>query len=761
MDKTLKEVADSKKPSTDISEMLELLHKEGPKNSSILEKIAAYKIFHQEEFQRFEERIISSMGLFYKVEVPENLYSFILSGVGDESVELYGKALTPVQASVRRAVEEKQFVSISAPTSAGKSYSIRDFIAKCAGDAVVIVPSRALIAEYINTMRKAFGKDKNVMVSAFVDDVFKMRNLRHIFVLTPERARELFLIKSKLNVQVFFFDEAQMSEERQRGVVFDVLVRRVRKLFPAAKLIFAHPFIDNPEAQFKKHGINNDSAFAQSYTHGTVGKISVFRHKNKRDFYFSPFSKGGHKLTNCIEFPNGFENFAFSGRYSILVYVSKASIYNGKFVLPFQKYIDKLPFINAVGALEIIEEVRQMLGADEKDHRSALVTLLKKGVVIHHGSVPLEVRFLIEDYIRQGYARICFATSTLAQGINMPFDIVWLENMRIIGENECEQALAFKNLIGRAGRLSDFKKFDYGYVFTKNAELYSKRVNEFYRLRETSIIDDLPGDVAGDSAELIDSIKNETFDDEHNLPQAKVLRLSENSIFGACRKILDVLYEKETIGDVVLGAANEPIRLGLIRGLQTIFEASLNRSLYEGEAAIFEQAVRIFLLTLGGKTFREIVGQRYSYISRRGGNRNENAQFSQKAEKLPDSSLVKKYPFFKNVPAKNVSYDAIVFDTYDYMDQVISFSLSDVFSAAFRIYGNENKDARSEKMLELLRFGTNNNVYMLLMRYGFAPESVAEIAPYVLRISEREIVFSPEVANASKNIREMVEWYLP
>jgi helicase len=762
MSVSLKDIKSSVSPTRDLSEILEVLHKQGPSDSQILEKIAAYKEFHPDSFRNLEEKIISSMGLFYKVDAPENLYSFILSGIGETHKMTYGKALTPVQASVRRAIVENQFISISAPTSAGKSYSIRDFIADQTGDAVVVVPSRALIAEYINSMRRVFGKNKSVVVSAFVDDVFKIRHLRHIFVLTPERARELFLIRSRLNVEVFFFDEAQMSEEKSRGVVFDVLVRRVRKIFPLAKLIFAHPFVDNPGAQFKKHSIGTKSSYSQAYTYGTVGKISVFKHRtNKRDYYFSPFFPAGHKIANCVEFPGGFEAFAFSKGHSILIYVSKASIYNGKFSEPFQVHIDRLPKLTSKIALEIIELIKNMLGADDNDHRSGLVTLLKKGVVIHHGSVPLDVRFLIEDFIRQGFARICFATSTLAQGINMPFDIVWLDSMRIMGDGEDDKALAFKNLIGRAGRLSATNEFDYGYVFTFSPDLYSKRVNESYALSEVSIIDEVLDDDSGDYRELLESIKNETFDDKHNLPESKVERLRHEDIFAACKDILDILFEKRNIGDVVLGKLNEPVRQILIRHLGIIFEASLGRSLYEGELAVFDQAIRIFLLTLGGKTFREIVGMRHSYASNRDNGKIGDARFSQKAGKLPDSSLVRKYPLFENIRAKDVSYDAIVFDTYDYMDQVIAFSLSDVLSAAFAIYGTELNDSRSEKMLELLRFGTNDSTHILLMRYGFEPQSISEIVPYILSISERDIRFSPDVGNAPKHILDMIEWYRP
>ena len=103
----------------------------------------------------------------------------------------------------------------------------------------------------------------------------------------------------------------------------------------------------------------------------------------------------------------------------------------------------------------------------------------------------------------------------------------------------------------------------------------------------------------------------------------------------------------------------------------------------------------------------------------------------------------------------------IVFDTYDYLDQVISFSLSDVFIAAFKVYKTLTADARADKMIELLRFGTNNSMHMLLMRYGFAPEDIEEITGYVQSISESNIVFKSTVYEAPYHVRDIIDWYLP
>lgn len=191
-------------PARDLSDLLDTLHREGPKDQILLENLSYFKQLHRFVFDEFEEKIISALGLFYKVEEPSNLYSFLMQGFGKEHEEKHGALLTPVQASIRRALDENQYISISAPTSAGKSYSIRDFIAEGTGDAVVVVPSRALIAEYMNSMRRKFGSDKHVMILSFVDLVYTSRPMRRIFVLTPERSKDLYKFKDKLNVETFF-----------------------------------------------------------------------------------------------------------------------------------------------------------------------------------------------------------------------------------------------------------------------------------------------------------------------------------------------------------------------------------------------------------------------------------------------------------------------------------------------------------------------------------------------------------------------------
>ncbi|WP_082638156.1 DEAD/DEAH box helicase [Lysobacter antibioticus] len=758
---TLKDIVADSEPQRSLAELLRVLHEQGPDSQAMLENLSLYKEFHPAAFSLLEEKIVASMGLFYKIGSPESLYSFLIARMGASDTVRGGGSLTPVQASMRRALQENQFISISAPTSAGKSYSIRDFIANDEGDAVIVVPSRALIAEYMNVMRSMFQDDKRVMVMPFVDRVFTSRELRRIFILTPERARDLFELRADLNIRLFFFDEAQVSEERPRGIIFDVLVRRVSRVFSDAKLVFAHPFVENPGAQFAKHGLPTSRSYSRTYPYGAVGKLYVFRHSNGADYYFSPFEEDGHHIKNSIKFDGAFDSFAFGSGHSVLAYVTKGSIYSGKFLDEFKDYIDKFDQLNDPKGIEIIQAIEHLVGADQVGHDSKMVELMRKGVVIHHGSVPLEVRFLVEDFVRAGFAKICFATSTLVQGVNMPFDIVWLDSMRILGEDESSKSLAFKNLIGRAGRLSKDQQFDFGYVFTKSPKILVERLLDKFILSEDSVIEDSEALGDADAEELLSAIREGTFDDELHVPQSKAERLSHQGVLDAASRVLNLVYADDgSLSGSMRGKANREVRVEIERNLRKIYESSLGRSLVDGERAVFKEAISLMLQTFQGRSFSEIVGLRFSRVARRDQHRSGQAEFTQHASKLPDSKLVTPFPLFpQGTAASNVSYDAVVFDTYDYLDQVISFCLSDTFVAAFKVYHRRSGNDRALKFIELLRFGTNDPMHVLLMRYGFLPEDIESLLPYIRSVNEKEIAFTRAISYASARVQMITAWY--
>ncbi|WP_253824972.1 hypothetical protein [Vibrio chagasii] len=56
-----------------LSECLYEVHTQGPISSLTFEKLAYIKKFHPEEFSKYENKFLSAIGLFYKVDKPKSI----------------------------------------------------------------------------------------------------------------------------------------------------------------------------------------------------------------------------------------------------------------------------------------------------------------------------------------------------------------------------------------------------------------------------------------------------------------------------------------------------------------------------------------------------------------------------------------------------------------------------------------------------------------------------------------------------------------
>lgn len=76
--------------------------------------------------------------------------------------------------------------------------------------------------------------------------------------------------------------------------------------------------------------------------------------------------------------------------------------------------------------------------------------LLKKGIVVHHGNMPGIMARLLVELLQKRVVHIALATSTLSEGVNLPFEIVIIPTL--VRDQEPLPVSEFKNLVGRAGR---------------------------------------------------------------------------------------------------------------------------------------------------------------------------------------------------------------------------------------------------------------------------------------------------------------------
>ncbi|MBN3892148.1 MAG: DEAD/DEAH box helicase [Nostoc sp. JL31] len=76
--------------------------------------------------------------------------------------------------------------------------------------------------------------------------------------------------------------------------------------------------------------------------------------------------------------------------------------------------------------------------------------LLEKGIIVHHGKMPGLMARLLIDVIDEKIVHLVLATSTLSEGVNLPFETVLIPTLRRgTGELNIRE---FGNLVGRSGR---------------------------------------------------------------------------------------------------------------------------------------------------------------------------------------------------------------------------------------------------------------------------------------------------------------------
>src|SRR6185437_1072961 len=115
-----------------------------------------------------------------------------------------------------------QWVSASAPTSAGKSFIVRRWFGQLASNSaeflgVYLVPTRALIEEVSREIRKELGGDVAVYTIPWDKNIGS--SPREIHVVTQELLHFLYEQYPVLAPDLLFIDEAQKFGDQQRGVL--------------------------------------------------------------------------------------------------------------------------------------------------------------------------------------------------------------------------------------------------------------------------------------------------------------------------------------------------------------------------------------------------------------------------------------------------------------------------------------------------------------------------------------------------------------
>lgn len=372
--------------------------------------------------------------------------------------------LNRFQKEVYESYLNNDLLSISAPTSAGKSFILERIILEeitrpnTLKHIVFIVPTRALINQVEQEIRLMLNDNG-------LDDVYLTTvpqepdepNSNKIFVFTQERLHWFRTEMPSFKIDLLIVDEAHKIEDGSRGILLQQKVEELISDFPDVKIYFSSPFTSNPE--FLLADLPNAKTKAPIKTefisvNQNLIYVSQRRSKplqwevklcTKRGIIelgqitlkFRPTPESKRLIFVAVELadPNG-GNIIYTNRASD---AEKAA----------QILMDVLPDEYVSTDTEIEELIK--LVKKTVHSRYVLTKVLKKKIAFHYGNMPLIIRQEIERLFKNGKIHFIICTSTLLEGVNLPAKTIFIRKpTRGIGNpmNDAD----FWNLAGRAGR---------------------------------------------------------------------------------------------------------------------------------------------------------------------------------------------------------------------------------------------------------------------------------------------------------------------
>ena len=84
----------------------------------------------------------------------------------------------------------------------------------------------------------------------------------------------------------------------------------------------------------------------------------------------------------------------------------------------------------------------------------------------------------------------------------------------------------------------------------------------------------------------------------------------------------------------------------------------------------------------------------------------------------------------------------------------------DVFYASFIKYFEKENDLRAEKLAKYVKYGTDNERHIWMLRYGMSFEDIEKLESHILTIDSEEIVFNNSILEVPKEERESIERFI-
>lgn len=368
------------------------------------------------------------------------------------------------QELVYQGSRQFDWLSVSAPTSSGKSFILLSILSEILKEEmkkniVYLVPTRSLIQQVEQDVTDKLVQQN--ITSVFVTSVPVLPEAQDevslVYILTQERFQWLLNDEQNFIPDLVIVDEAQKIGDGARGVLLQEVIEEATRRSSKTKFIFSSPMTENPEILLeqapekvkKKTVVSEHVAVNQNLIW-----VSQIPRKTK---HWSMDLCLGEQMINLGYFHLPHRPSPDSKRLSFVSFVlSDPSGGNLIYVnepAEAEKMAHQLWELQGEESEKANSEINELAKLIKTviHPKYSLANMIKRGVGYHYGNMPLLIKNEIERLFKKGTIKFLICTSTLIEGVNLPAKSIFIRGPRR-GKGKPMNEIDFWNLAGRAGR---------------------------------------------------------------------------------------------------------------------------------------------------------------------------------------------------------------------------------------------------------------------------------------------------------------------
>lgn len=431
-------------------------------------------------------------------------------------------------------------MSVIAPTSFGKTDLIKKYVRENYKQKIICIlePTKSMLNQVRNDILIEFHEIEKPKIITHYDMNFK-DDEKIVLIMTQERLFKLIYDRKRnLKIDVLLIDEAHNIFERgSRAFLLAKTIYLLKNRNQELIIKYFSPIIDSSNNLKLKNDTNYNLEQLKINPKMKVEKYYYADFFIKKEYIYDQFLNEFY-CCGGLNYIDKYEYIIQNASSKNLIYLNRPKHIKDE-LLKMEKYLPN----NTNDSIEkICKTLEDYVGKDYD-----LIDYIRKGIVYHFGAMPDNVRNYVEKCVKEEEnLKYIFCTSTLLEGVNMPFNKLFILDLKKGRSNLTYHHL--KNLIGRVNR--------YNNIFDLKNKSLDGLISKVYFIKErnenSSFVDFIKNNIKINSNSKLrkDIVKNALLENStENLNQSDIdiiENLKENNFNDNYRKI------KTDVGKILL-----------------------------------------------------------------------------------------------------------------------------------------------------------------------------------------------------------------